>query len=233
MQIIHQGVPEGEEIGLTNTAIHQIQQTQMMKIAEREKLDNFSMCLKKDAAEYYSVLREWNEMNFLEIKKRFEGFFDKTEPAFAIRWDILNIEQREDEPLEKYLARLQGMIMRAYPGSSPSEQDNTLFIEVFLKGCREKGAVLAICDKKPTSLEEAYKFVQSASQYRRAVLGKKVKTRRCISSKLLTSRVTSTVMSWILLRRKNLWCAVFRINRDHQQPNHSRSTHLLKQKCGS
>ena len=97
-------------------------------------------------------------MNFLEIKKRFEGFFDKTEPASAIRWDILNIEQREDEPLEKYLARLQGMIMRAYPGSSPSEQDNTLFIEVFLKGCREKGAVLAICDKKPTSLEEAYKF---------------------------------------------------------------------------
>ena len=141
--------------------------------SEREKLDNFSMCLKKDAAEYYSVLPERNEMNFLEIKKRFEGFFDKTEPASAIRWDILNIEQREDEPLEKYLARLQGMIMRAYPGSSPSEQDNTLFVEVFLKGCREKGAVLAICDKKPTSLEEAYKFVQSASQYRRAVLGKK------------------------------------------------------------
>ena len=62
--------------------------------------------------------------------------------------------------------------MRAYAYSSPSEQDNTLFIEVFLKGCREKGAVLAICDKNPTSLEEAYKFVQSASQYRRAVLGK-------------------------------------------------------------
>ena len=112
-------------------------------------------------------------MNFLEIKTRFKGFFNKTEPASAIRWDILNIEQREDEPLEKYLARLQVITMRAYPGSSPSEQDNTLFIEVFPKGCREKGAVLAICDKKLTSLEEAYKFVQSASQYRRAVLGKK------------------------------------------------------------
>ena len=89
-----------------------------------------------------------------------------TEPASTIHWDIFNIEQREDEPLEKYLARLQGMIMRAYPGSSQ-------FIEVFLKRCREKGAVLAICNKKPTSLEEAYKFVQTASQYRRAVLGKK------------------------------------------------------------
>ena len=33
MQIIHQGVPKGGEIGLTNTAIHPIQLTQMMKIA--------------------------------------------------------------------------------------------------------------------------------------------------------------------------------------------------------
>ena len=114
-------------------------------------------------------------MDFLEIKKRIKGFFDKTEPATAIHWDILNIEQREDERLEKYLAQLKGMIMRAYSGFSQSEQDNPLFIEIFLKGCRQKGAELAICDKKPTSLEEAYKFVRSASQYRRAVLGKKGK----------------------------------------------------------
>ena len=33
MQIIHQGVPKGEEIGLTNTAINLIQLTQLMKIA--------------------------------------------------------------------------------------------------------------------------------------------------------------------------------------------------------
>ena len=68
--------------------------------------------------------------------------------------------------------------MTAYPGSSPSEQDNILFIKFFLKRCREKGAVLAICNKKPTSLEEAYKFVQSSSQYRRAVLGKKGQSKR-------------------------------------------------------
>ena len=199
------------------------------KWSEQEKLDNFCMCLKKDAAEYYSVLPERNEMNFLEIKKRFEGFFDKTEPASAIRWDILNIEQREDEPLEKYLARLQGMIMRAYPGSGPSEQDNTLFIEVFLKGCREKELYLPFATRsrqawrKPTNL--CSQRHSTGEQY----WARKVKTRRYISSKLLTSPVTATVISWILLWRKNLWYAVFRTNQDHQlQLNNSKSTHLLK-----
>ena len=55
--------------------------------------------------------------------------------------------------------------MRVYPDSSQNEQDNTLFIEVFLKGCREKEAVISICDKKPKNLEEAYKYLKSASQY--------------------------------------------------------------------
>ena len=145
---------------------------------EQEKLDNFSMCLTREAAEYFSILPETKKSSFFEMKQKFEEFFDKTEPASAIRWEILNIEQREDEPLEKYFARLQSLVMRAYPDSSQNEQDNTLFIEVFLKGCREKGAVLSICDKKPKNLEEAYKYVKSASQYRKAVLGKKGQSKK-------------------------------------------------------
>ena len=53
-----------------------------------------------------------------------------------------------------------------------------MFIEVFLKGCREKGAVLSICNKKPKNLEEAYKYVKSASQYRKTVLGKKSQSKK-------------------------------------------------------
>ena len=136
---------------------------------EQEKLDNFSMCLTKEAAEYFSILPETKKSSFSEMKQKFEEIFDKTEPASAIHWEIL----REDEPLKKYFARLQSLVMRAYPDSSQNEQDNTLFIEVFLKGCREKGAVLSICDKKPKNLEEACKYVKSASQYHKAVRGKK------------------------------------------------------------
>ena len=46
-------------------------------------------------------------------------------------------------------------------------------MEVFLKGCRDKGAVLAVCDKHPKNLEEAYTLVKSASTYRKTILGKK------------------------------------------------------------
>ena len=56
------------------------------------------MCLTKEAAEYFSILPETKKSRFSEMKQKFEEIFDKIELASAIRWEILNIEQREDEP---------------------------------------------------------------------------------------------------------------------------------------
>ena len=89
------------------------------------------MCLTKEAAEYFIILPETKKSTFAEMKQKFEEFFDKTEPASAICWDILNIEQMEDEPLEKYFARLQSLVMRAYPDSSHNEQDNSVYRSLF------------------------------------------------------------------------------------------------------
>ena len=46
-----------------------------------------------------------------------------------------------------------------------------------MKGCRDKAAVLAAAGKHPTTLEDAYKFVQDAMQLRKAILGKKASAR--------------------------------------------------------
>ena len=95
------------------------------------------------------------------------------EPPSAIRWALLSAEQREDESLEKYLARLEKMVLDAYPNERDQEFHSSMFVEVFLKGCRDKTAVLSVCDKSPKSLEEAYTMVKSASTYRKTILGKK------------------------------------------------------------
>ena len=47
------------------------------------------------------------------------------------------------------------MVLDAYPSVQEQEFNNSMFVEVFLKGCRDKGAVLAVCDKHPKNLEEA------------------------------------------------------------------------------
>ena len=133
---------------------------------EDDKLEVFPIVLKKEALEYYSILpNEKKTKNFSWLKAKFEHNFNKVEPPTA--------EQREDETLEKYLARLEKMDLDAYPSVQGQEFNNSMFVDMFLKGSRDKGAMLAMCDKHLKNLEEAYTLVKSASTYRKIILGKK------------------------------------------------------------
>ena len=144
---------------------------------ESEKIHNFAMSLKKGAAEYYGILPNRKESNFDWLKKRFQDHFGKTESPAALRWELLQTEQREDENLEKYLARMQGMIVSLFPDEQKQEACSPFFVDAFMKGCLDKAAVLAAADKHPTTLEDAYKLVQDAMQLRKAILGKKASVR--------------------------------------------------------
>ena len=144
---------------------------------ESEKIHNFAMSLKKGAAEYYGILPNRKESDFDWLKKRFQDHFGKTESPAALRWELLQTEQREDENLEKYLARMQGMIVSLFPDEQKQEACSPFFVDAFMKGCRDKAAVLAAAGKHPTTLEDAYKFVQDAMQLRKAILGKKASAR--------------------------------------------------------
>ena len=72
-----------------------------------EKIHNFAMSLKREAAEYYGILSNRRETDYDWLVKKFQGHFGKSESPSALRWELLQTEQRVDESLEKYLARLQ------------------------------------------------------------------------------------------------------------------------------
>ena len=149
-----------------------------MQLTELNKVDAFAMCLRKEAAEYFSVLPETVKDTFDGIKLKFEQFFERNDSPSTIRWEILSTEQREDENLEKYLARLQKLILSAYPDSEQLELHSSLFIEAFLKGCRDKAAAVAAGVKRPSALEEAYSCVKTEQQVKKAILGKKGSVRK-------------------------------------------------------
>ena len=114
-----------------------------MPWTEANKIDAFSMCLRKEASEYFSILSAQVRSSFDEIKTKFEAHFEKTDVPSTIRWELLAVEQREDEPLERFLTRLQKMIISAYPDTAQQELNCAMFIEAFLKGCRDKHSALA------------------------------------------------------------------------------------------
>ena len=143
-----------------------------MQWTELDKVDAFTMCLRKEAVEYFGVLPEKVKDTFDSIKLKFEQFFERNDSPSTIRWDILSPEQCEDEALEKYLACLQKLILSAYPDSKQLELHSSLFIEVFLKGCRDKATAVAAGVKRPSTLEEAYSCVKTEQQVKKAILEK-------------------------------------------------------------
>ena len=86
---------------------------------------------------------------------------------------MLSVEQCENETLERYLACLQKMVLRAYPDTQTRQLSNPMFVDTFLKGCRDKAEALTACDKNPETIEEAYKYVKLSGQRRKAIFGKK------------------------------------------------------------
>ena len=137
-----------------------------------EKIRNFAMSLKREAAEYYGILSNRRETDYDWLVKKFQGHFGKSESPPALRWELLQTEHRVDESLEKYLARLQKMIVASFPDEQKREACNPFFVDAFMKGCRDEDAVLSAADKHPSTLEEAYKPVLDAVQLRRVILGK-------------------------------------------------------------
>ena len=85
----------------------------------------------------------------------------------------MSVEQCENETLERYLACLQKMILRAYPDTQTRQLSNPMFVDTFLKGCRDKAAALTACDKNLETIEEVYKYVKLSGQRRKAKFGKK------------------------------------------------------------
>ena len=72
---------------------------------------------------------------------------------------------------------MQGMIVSLFPDEQKQKPCSPFFIDAFMKGYRDKAAVLAAADKHPATLEDAYTLVQDAMQLRKAILGKKASVR--------------------------------------------------------
>ena len=95
------------------------------------------------------------------------------DPPSSVRWELLSVEQHENETLERYLAHLQKMILRAYPDTQTRQLSNPMFVDTFLKGCQDKAPALTACDKNLETIEEAYKYVKLSGQHCKAIFGKK------------------------------------------------------------
>ena len=136
-------------------------------------MKQFTLALKEEAAEYYALLPSRKETDLMWLIEKFKTHYGKCESEQALRQEWQQLEQREDESVEAFQCRLQKLVVRSMPNETEREACKKFVVDAFLRGCRDKNAVLSATDKKPATLEEASFLVQEASQTRKMVMGKK------------------------------------------------------------
>ncbi len=109
--------------------------------------------------------------------KGLERRFGEREPLLVRRRQLNNACQEEDETLEDWADRVSKLIQESYStGEEAILQD--MAAGIFMKGCREKRAVLTAADKNPKTLSAALKAVKTAVGNQRAFLGKTYSARQ-------------------------------------------------------
>ena len=144
-----------------------------LKWSERKKLREFPLALKKEAAEFYGLLPSRKETDLEWLIKKFRDHYGSCESEQALRLEWQQSEQREDESLETYHCRFQKLVVRSMPNELEREACQKFVMDAFLRGCKDRDAVLSASGKEPKSLEDAFKWVQEASQLRKMVLGRR------------------------------------------------------------
>ena len=99
--------------------------------SDEVKLDRLVESLRDKALQYYSTLRESEEVRKLQ-----------------------NLKQLEGESLEELAERAQQLTLDGYPGADDLFMES-LAIEAFLKATSHKDAAMLVMSTKPTSLEDA------------------------------------------------------------------------------
>jgi hypothetical protein len=144
---------------------------------EAEQLDRLIDQLRGKALDFFAELPQVYQQNFLHLRKKLGARFGQKDPPMACRQRLIDLMQYEGESLEEFGERAQRLAARGFP-SAGIETINSLAVEAFFRGCREKRAVLFAMDKSPDTVEQALSLICQTINNQNVILGRSRPSRR-------------------------------------------------------
>ena len=141
---------------------------------ETVKLRRFRKALKGPASDFFSTLPPSARRDYNLLKTRFQQHYAPKELPIVARWKALSANQRADETIYEFKVRVDELLQNATENT-----DETLGMEVFLKGLLDKDLALVAFQQNPNTLEDAYRAVTSMVSLRKG-LGAARKTSRLV-----------------------------------------------------
>ena len=175
---------------------------------DEDKVSKLRKSLKGPASDFFSTLPQSVRSDYKLLKDRFQQHYDPSDLPLVTRWEALGARQRGDETLYEFKMRVDELVMRAY-----ENPDDSIGVEIFLKGLPDQDMAFMAFQQKPKTLNEAYQSVKSMSALRKG-LGAARRTTRSMyaedsveeDSKVLRAvREMTTAMSAAIQQASGQW----------------------------
>ena len=128
---------------------------------ENVKLSHFRKSLKGPAADFFSTLPQSTRCSYIRLKERFWQHYDPRELPFVAGWEAQRAKQRMDESVYEFRVRMDELMQK-----TNEDPDQTIGIEVFLKGLSDHDMAFSAFQQNPRSLDDAFQAVTSMASLR-------------------------------------------------------------------
>ena len=149
------------------------------KWSKRTRLERLMGCLTNKAVTFVEKLRKEYRRGYKELLSSLEKRFGTSDPASTIRLQIQGACQEDKEPLEEWADRIYALSIDGYPGA-PEDMVDSLAVEHFYSGMRDKKAALAVSQgkRKAYSIAKALKYTKEYLHQQTLLLGKSYSSRK-------------------------------------------------------
>ena len=132
------------------------------KCTTREKRDRLLGCLRGKAIAYVQSRPKAERKDYYALKSLLNMRYGILEEPTIARRHLQSMRQEEAESLEDFADRVLVKAAEGYP-EIPDDTLQSLAVDNFLRGCRDRGAAYVAVEKKPDELQTAVQMVREAA----------------------------------------------------------------------
>ena len=128
--------------------------------SEADRLFFLTQSLKDEALEYEVFLPERVRQDYDELLSALEGRFGDRVTGEVARTSLMKVERGKDEPLRKYIARIERLMTKGYPNIGDFRTFEKLTTEHIVRGLRDPAHRRELSVREPTTVAEVTRLIE-------------------------------------------------------------------------
>jgi hypothetical protein len=129
---------------------------------KERKLQRLKECLRAKAIQYVRSLPTSTVTSYKKLVSALQKRFGSDDQPHVFRKNLFDVKQEGTESFDDFADRVQHMAVIAFKGSSRKTM-NSVGVDAFLRGLRDKALIYNVAQKKPKDIRKALELVKEAA----------------------------------------------------------------------